>query len=413
MRSRKGKIVLLTILSCIFLLTVAVACAIYFAPSPVHETLSVELGSDSVEVSQFYKEGKTARLLSDLSSIDLGAPGTYELSFGYRNRVYKSVLSVVDTVAPTAKPVEQTIYNDQTLEPSDFVTDIFDLTEVSVTFGKTPDFTKAGQQTVTILLTDTSGNRATVEVPLTVLVDESFPEFSPMEDLTVNIGQTVSYRKNITVTDDRDGQISYTIDSSGVNLQEAGTYTIIYTATDSGGNTTTVERKIHVSATLTINQELVDEKVQEVLSQIVTEDMDAHKKVKAIYNYVRNHIAYAPSKDDDVLTGAYNAIVKKKGDCFNYFALAKVLLDACGIENMRIDRYQGTSSHVWLLVNAGTGWYHYDVSPQSMEDPFRCFMKTDAQVKAYAEGRSDGRSDYYQFDESLYPDRATTNYKAP
>ncbi len=412
MRNRKGKIITLVILSCILLAVTGVACAILLAPSPVYEVLQVEIGSGRVSAEQFYKEGKTPELLSDISCIDPDVPGEYELSFRYKKRIYKSVLSVVDTVAPTGTAVEQTIYNDQTLEPADFVTDINDKTEVSVTFGKNPDFAKVGQQTVTVRLTDTSGNVTDVKATLNVIADETFPEFSPMEDLTVNLGQTVSYRKNITATDDRDGQLSFTVDSSSVNLQEAGTYTIAYTATDSSGNTTTAERKIHVSATLTINQELVDEKVQEVLSQIVTEDMNVHQKVKNIYNYVRKHIAYAPSKDDDVLTGAYNAIVKKKGDCFNYFALAKVLLDACGIENMRIDRYQGTSSHVWLLVNAGTGWYHYDVSPQSMQDPFRCFMKTDAQVKAYAQGRSDGRSDYYQFDESLYPERATETYKA-
>jgi stage II sporulation protein E len=101
------------------------------------------------------------------------------------------------------------------------------------------------------------------------------------------------------------------------------------------------------------------------------------------------------------------------GDCYNYFAMAKVLLDLCGIDNLPVERYKGSSSHYWLLVNAGTGWYHYDPSPQSAADPFRCFMKTDAHVKAYSRSRSDGKYDFYKFNESLYPERATEKYKAP
>ena len=90
-----------------------------------------------------------------------------------------------------------------------------------------------------------------------------------------------------------------------------------------------------------------------------------------------------------------------------------MLLDRCGIENLPVERYKAKSSHYWLLVNIGTGWYHYDPSPQSLDDPFRCFMKTDAQVKAYSQNRSDGRNDYYKFDESKYPDRTTEKYKKP
>ena len=141
--------------------------------------------------------------------------------------------------------------------------------------------------------------------------------------------------------------------------------------------------------------------------------MSAHEKIYAIYMYVRKNVAYSSSKEKDVLSAAYKAMVYKRGDCYNYFALAKVLLDKCGIDNLPVERYKGSSSHYWLLVNIGTGWYHYDASPQSAEDPFRCFMKTNKQVQAYASSRSDGRSDYYRIDESKYPELATEKYKAP
>ncbi len=393
--------------------TALVTCAVVFEPKPVYDSIILEAGSKTIPVEQFAKEGRTVTLVTDISGIDVNQPGAHTLQFAYKKKTYDSVLKIVDTTLPQGTPTSQTIYNDETRNPEDFVTDIRDVTPVTVAFGQTPDFTKVGEQTVTIHLTDTSGNVGVVEAKLTVIADTTFPVFSTMEELTVNIGQSVSYRKGITATDDRDGELTFTVDATGVNLEEAGTYSILYEATDKSGNTTKVERKIHVSATLVINQELVEEKVQEVLAEIITDGMSAHEKITAVYNYVRKHVTYSSSSEKDILSAAYKAIVKGKGDCYNYFALSKVLLDQCGIENLPVERYNSKSSHYWLLVNIGTGWYHYDPSPQSAQDPFRCFMKTDAQVKAYAEGRSDGRRDYYQFDETKYPARATEKYKAP
>ena len=410
---KKTLTVILCIAGALLLAAALVVCAVIFAPLPVQECVVLEAGSGQIPLEQFPKEGKEVALLTDISGIDLNQTGEYRLEFAYKNKVVVSILQIVDTTPPEGDPVEHTIYNDETRNPEDFVTNIRDLSQTTVSFATAPDFTKVGDQTVTVLLTDAYRNVGTVEAKLTVIADTTFPEFSSMEELKVNLGQTVSYRKGITATDDRDGQISYTVDSSGVNLEKEGTYIITYAATDSSGNTTTAERKLHVSATLVINQELVEEKAKELLAKILKEDMTAHEKIYTIFYYVRRNVAYSTAPNKDIYSAAYHAMVKRKGDCYNYFALAKVLLDQCGIDNLPVERYKGRSSHYWLLVNIGTGWYHYDPSPQSLEDPFRCFMKTDAQVKAYARSRTDGKSDYYKFDESKYPDRATEKYKEP
>lgn len=395
------------------LLTALVVCAMVFVPQPVYASVTVEVGSKTVPVERFSKEGKEAVLITDISQINLKQPGEYKLEFSYKEKSYFSVLKIVDSIPPRATPVACTVYNDETLEPEAFVENIRDATRVTVAYAQTPDFTKVGKQTVQIQLTDSFQNSTLVEAELTVIADTTLPVFSPMEDLTVNIGQTVSYRKNVTVTDDRDGELSFTVDASKVNLEEAGTYQIVYEATDSSGNTAKAERTIVVSDKLVINQELVEEMAQKILDKILTEDMSKHDQITAIYNYTRKNISYSSSPEKDVLTAAYKAMTKKRGDCYNYFALAKVLLDLCGIDNIPVERYKGKSSHYWLLVNIGTGWYHYDASPQSSADPYRCFMKTNAQVKSYAAGRSDGRSDYYRIDESKYPPLATEKYKAP
>lgn len=390
-----------------------IVCTALLIPWNVHLSVTVEAGIREIPLERFSRDGKPLELLTDASGIDLDQPGEHKLELARGNRTFRCTLRIVDTTPPTGVPVAHTIYNDESLDAVDFVIDIRDATKTAVAFEKTPDFTKAGEQSVTLLLTDTSGNVGTVTAKLTVLVDTTAPEFSPMEPLKVNLGQTVSYRKDVTATDDRDGQLQFTIDSSRVNLEQEGTYPITYEATDSSGNTTRVERTIQVSASLVINQELVEEKAKEILEKIIREDMNDHEKIKQIYNYVRQNVAYTSSSEKDILSAAYKAMVKRRGDCYNYFAMAKVLLDLCGIENLPVERYKAKSTHYWLLVNVGTGWYHYDPSPQSTEDPFRCFMKTDKQVKAYARSRIDGRSDYYKFDESKYPARATEKYKEP
>ncbi len=406
------KIILIAAAAVLLISGALVTCAVVFQPAPVHESVTVEAGTKVIPLHQFPREGKTVTLVTDISAIDLNVPGTHILKFSYKEKLYPATLQVVDTVAPTATGVEHTIYNDQTLTPEDFVTDVADVTEVTVSFAQVPDFTRVGEQMVTVLLTDTSKNVSQLQAGLTVVADTTAPVFSAMEELVVNLGQSVSYRKNITATDDRDGELPFQIDSSGVNLEQAGTYTITYTAADSSGNTTTVQRKIHVMAELVVNQELVDEMAKEILAKILTEDMTAHEKIKKIFFHVRYNMSYSHSPEKDIPNAAYKAMTKRKGDCFNYFAYAKVLLDNAGIDNLPVERYGGKTSHFWLLVNVGTGWYHYDCTPQSEEDPFRCFMKTDAQAKAYARSRSDGRRDYYDIDYSKYPELATEKYKA-
>lgn len=68
--------------------------------------------------------------------------------------------------------------------------------------------------------------------------------------------------------------------------------------------------------------------------------------------------------------------------------------------------------HWWLLVNTGSGWYHFDAAKKPATDPFNGFMRTDDDLRAYAASRSDGRTDYYDFDLSSYSQypRGTSPY---
>jgi len=67
-----------------------------------------------------------------------------------------------------------------------------------------------------------------------------------LDDIVTNVGKTPDYRAGVTALDDRDGELTFQIDCSAVQLQNAGTYFAIYTAIDSAGNKTEMVRRIVV-----------------------------------------------------------------------------------------------------------------------------------------------------------------------
>lgn len=78
------------------------------------------------------------------------------------------LIRVVDTAAPTADPVPQTVSLGQRPGPDAFVAHIKDADVVRVSFETVPDFDSEWSETIKILLEDGAGNRSTVSVPVSV-----------------------------------------------------------------------------------------------------------------------------------------------------------------------------------------------------------------------------------------------------
>ena len=250
--------------------------------------------------------------------------------------------------------------------------------------------------------------------------DTEAPVFEGVDDVTVYAGNSFSYRSDVTATDAVDGEVSFQVDSSNVNLSAVGSYVAVYTATDAAGNAATVKRKIKVVEKPKITEESTNAAAQKILKNIITEEMSPAQKAEAIFKWTSKKIAYRSVDEAEYWEAAYNAITLRRGDCFNYYAASKVMLDLCGIENMMVERYvepevleasgEKFSTHYWLLVNVGTGWYHFDACPHlKSQKTYHCFMQTDAQIEAYAATRPTKKW-YYRFDPSLYPERATEEF---
>lgn len=342
---------------------------------------------------------------TDVSGINTRVPGTYPVELRDREDCYTSEVVVVDTVAPTGTVQDLTVKAPDIPTAEDFFTDMDDVTKLTVSFQTEPDFTLEGDQQVTLLLTDAGDNVTEFTAKLTMIFDLEAPVITGVDDFLVYAGDTVSYRSGVTVTDNRDTAPQLTIDSSAVDLSTPGEYTVTFTATDYVGNTSTV------SATVTVREKQPDyvdiatiyAAADEILNEILKEGMTVQQQARAIGLHVRYNYGYSGSSvKDDWLQGAYRMIEDGYGDCFNYFALTKLLLERLDIPNIdvvKVKNHSKDSQHFWSLVSVdgGENYYHLDTTPRT--DPTLFILVTDEYMDDY----SAKHRNCFNRDTSLYP----------
>ena len=369
--------------------------------------ITIEVGSPLPGPEVFLPEdaGLEITYAYDTGSIDTDIPGDYSVLLSIWKGEYGAVVHVVDTTPPTGAIQNLTSYQTNIPSAQDFVTWMEDLTDISVSFEAEPDPTRDGDQTVVILLTDTSGNVARLPATLTVILDEEPPVIEGIADITLYEGGTVAYRNGITVTDNRDDAPELTIDSSAVDLTTPGVYEVTYSAEDAAGNTASVTATVTVleKKESYVELDVIYQKVDEILSTIVNDTMTDREKATAIYSWVRSHCTYSNHSDkDDWRQAAYLMMKNRTGDCFNFFALCKLMLERENIPNIdvvKVKNYESDSMHYWSLVSVDGGetYYHFDATPRISGGNF-CLV-TDAFLDAY----SKANNNCFNRDKSLYP----------
>ena len=404
-RRKNYTAVFIAILAVIVALAILAICLVL--KSPVNKKVTMEAGCD-ITMDLFVEDAKKAEnsyFFTDMSMIDTSKPGKYIVQIECGGKIYDSALIVKDTVAPVATAADVTAKVGEVPEATDCVTDIIDATLVDITYKTEPDVSIAGETKAIVVVKDEGGNTTEVNVNVTVVSDVIPPVIEGVKNITVEVGETVSYRKNVIVTDNEDTNPTLTIDNSGVDLDTPGKYTVVYTATDAAGNTSTAEITV-----------IVEEKgpkrdldevyalAQKVLDKIIDESMTDMEKAFAVYRWTNRNIMYTGTADKTHWTiGAYEAFTKRAGDCYSYYAAAKAMFEVLGIENVDIVKSDTShSSHFWSIINLGDGWYHVDCTPRKGSgDLF--FMVTDEELEAYSVSHKNS----HIFDGSLYPERAT------
>ncbi len=403
---KRRRALLLRMAGVMFLFIVLIILIIrLFFSNPVEKEITVEAGIDDLAAEDFLrKDGVEIEFVTDMSGIDLNHVGEHEITLKAKGKERTSTLIVEDTVAPKGEAQAEAVTVDMNgkVDAADLIASIDDVTDVKCTFKEEPDLSaEASDVPVTVVLTDEGGNTAEVEARINIIEDTEAPVIDGVAPITSFLGDPISYKSEITVTDNCDRDVELEVDNSEVNPDAAGTYTVRYSATDRAGNTAEAETTITIQEKPEnyVEPEEVYALADEVLAEITTDDMTLKEKARAIYDWTRNNVGYINTSEKDSWTnGAYQGFTEGQGDCFVFFATSKALLTRAEIPNIDVVKSDTShSSHYWSLIDCGDGWYHFDTTPRYGGGEF--FMLTDAEILEYSQAHNNS----HIFDQSLYP----------
>ena len=291
----------------------------------------------------------------------------------------------------------------------------------SARYAEKYSFTTHKAYPLEVILRSPMGMESRRKVTLTLVEDTVPPGADGLRDFVAYIGgEGISYRAGVTAHDNCDGEVTMEVDSSKVNLKVEGVYPVTYTFTDTAGNQSVFRMTVTVLER-EITQEMLEERLDRVIEEIIDEGMTTKQKLRAIYDYVYDHVAYSSIADKSSwVSAAYEGLTTGRGDCYTYFALSKAFFERLGIENRDVFRLQSAvietgERHFWNLVNIGDEespeWYHFDACHlNGLSKPWG-FLMTDAQLESYSEIRNNpgGKTDYfYLYDKSLFPKTSET-----
>ncbi len=318
-------------------------------------------------------------------------------------------LSVKDTRAPvlTLKDAYFAVGGDFP-EPLDFIAHADEAGEIEGEYlTPYPELKKPGEHVMKVRYSDGSGNKTEIfEVKMIQIYDNEPPEMTLSPVMICEVGEAVEYKPHITLTDNCVGALSFEVDESGLDTSAVGDYSVRIVGRDAVGNKTEAVR-VTVRVIDGYNESELNEMLGKIVDGISPEDRTREEICREIYKAVRKALVYTQSSEKgDIKRAAYHALMGGGGDCYSYFALSKLLLERCGIENLDIERAEGYTpdTHFWSMVNIGEDreerWYHFDATELRSDryDHSGCLL-TERQIDAY----SKVREHFYTYDKSAYP----------
>ena len=245
---KKKKILLIILPIALVIVAGIIGTFIYYKINSdlVYSEVYVEAGTSTCDVKEFLKRDVKGAAFTKDSTFDANVPGDYNLKIKWKmpvfgEQTYDTVLHVTDTTAPVVTLSQDSIQMYTTAvapTAADLVDSVTDASNCTIDFAEQYDFSKEGSFDVTVLVTDAVGNVTENTITCTVVEDITPPEITGVEPIEIAQGDTVSYKKNIEVTDNLDPAPTLEVDSSEVNVDKRGVYTVKYIATDDAGNVT-------------------------------------------------------------------------------------------------------------------------------------------------------------------------------
>lgn len=270
----------------IFLLIV-----LYFFRNPFYDEITIEAGSQLTINDLLKEETVDPDFVSKPDNQLLSTVGRHNIKVKTKYAQYNVSLNIIDTIAPQATINNKTMWIGDEITSDLFVSNVQDASPVSTSFLEQPDLNKEGKQNVVIVLKDVSGNTTQYKATLTLQKDTEAPIISTVNTIIANQGDTVLYKKNTKVTDNRDAKVALNIDSTQVNYNKSGTYYAIYSATDKAGNKATKKVKVIIlSNSDTALKEEAQKLANQFIEKVAKDKKTKQEKLKVCYDYIRENI---------------------------------------------------------------------------------------------------------------------------
>ncbi|MBC1777310.1 immunoglobulin-like domain-containing protein [Listeria booriae] len=197
----------------------------------------------------------TDKVTVTANDVDTSAVGTYHVTYSVTDSDGNTTTKTI-TVTVTSNDAPVIVASDQTIKKGkafDVMAGVSasDLEDGDVTGGITVtandvDTNTVGTYHVTYSVTDSDGNTTTKTITVTITSNDA-PTFKT-SDVYLKVGDTFNPYAGITASDTEDGDLTDRIDieSTNVDMTQAGTYAVEYSVTDSDNNTTKITRHVYV-----------------------------------------------------------------------------------------------------------------------------------------------------------------------
>ncbi|MBC2116990.1 immunoglobulin-like domain-containing protein [Listeria booriae] len=209
----------------------------------------------SVSASDTEDGNVTDNVTVTANDVDTSAVGTYHVTYSVTDSDGNTTTKTI-TVTVTSNDAPVIVASDQTIKKGkafDVMAGVSasDLEDGNVTSGITVtandvDTNTVGTYHVTYSVTDSDGNTTTKIITVTITSNDA-PTFTT-SDVYLKVGDKFNPYAGITASDTEDGDLTDRIDieSSDVDMTQAGTYAVEYSVTDSDNNTTKITRHVYV-----------------------------------------------------------------------------------------------------------------------------------------------------------------------
>lgn len=392
---------------CILLLImIFLVVSLYIFRNPFVSKYVLEAG-DKIKIDNLLKEKnvKDAYFVDKIDETITNKVGEYKVKVHANYSNYNLIINVVDTTNPKAiLKKNPKLFIEDGFDANKLIDEIYDYSNVKVSF-KNKISTELGKKDAVLLLEDEHGNKSEYKTSFILSKDTSPPKINLKSQISLNIGENISYKKFIFLSDNRDevNQIAYTIDNSKVKYSTPGTYPVTIKATDRNGNS---NKKIFNVLVKSKDSDAAKREAKElakkILSKIISKNMNKKQKLEAIYTHVQKTYKYVGNKHqgtvDDYYVDALNGLKTYAGDCYIVNAMARFLMEEAGIQTIGVSLYESpTMTHISFMANAGDGWYHYCAFRKVTK--INIFRYTDKQYISY--GKAHYKVKNYDF--SSYP----------